>query len=190
MARRIHDRSLVRALDRCGGSDRPEPLALRCAGAGREDASLRGDAAEPGGSAGAKLEPQTFSSVRARRRVQKPRAERRETATPGAPLRLGTRSWRFPYHIEFFRGSVLAFSANSTRPQLTVPAHWKDAENSLLGSGRVSLVRLASRFGDARLKVPNAVPRDVRHYPRSSRWAVDRPSVWACRRTPHGGSQT
>jgi len=30
------------------------------------------------------------------------------------------------YHIELFRGSVLAFSANTTRPELTVPAHWKD----------------------------------------------------------------
>jgi hypothetical protein len=31
------------------------------------------------------------------------------------------------YHIEFFRGSVQVFSANTTRPQLTVPAHWKAA---------------------------------------------------------------
>lgn len=31
------------------------------------------------------------------------------------------------YHIEFFRGSVPVFSANTTRPQLTVPAHWKAA---------------------------------------------------------------
>ena len=30
------------------------------------------------------------------------------------------------YHIEFFRGSVLAFSANTTSPGLTVPAVWND----------------------------------------------------------------
>ena len=29
------------------------------------------------------------------------------------------------YHIEFFKGTVRAFSANTTRPELTVPALWK-----------------------------------------------------------------
>jgi hypothetical protein len=34
------------------------------------------------------------------------------------------------YHIEFFRGAMLAFSANTTKPQLTVPARWTEAKNS------------------------------------------------------------
>ena len=34
------------------------------------------------------------------------------------------------YHVEFFRGSVLAFSANTTTPALTVPARWKDVRRT------------------------------------------------------------
>ena len=41
-------RSLVARPRRRGCSDGPEPLALRCAGAGRQDASLCGDAADEG----------------------------------------------------------------------------------------------------------------------------------------------
>ena len=34
------------------------------------------------------------------------------------------------YRIEFFKGAMLAFSANTTRPQLTVPARWTEAEKT------------------------------------------------------------
>jgi hypothetical protein len=34
------------------------------------------------------------------------------------------------YHIEFFKGAVLAFSANTTKPQLTVPARWNEDEKT------------------------------------------------------------
>lgn len=34
------------------------------------------------------------------------------------------------YHIEFFKGAMLVFSANTTKPQLTVPARWNEAEKT------------------------------------------------------------
>jgi hypothetical protein len=51
----------------------------------------------------------------------KPRARRFAWAPiPGASA----------YHIEFFKGSVPAFSANTTRPEVTVPAHWEDVRGT------------------------------------------------------------
>jgi hypothetical protein len=53
--------------------------------------------------------------------TEKPRARRFAWApAPGASA----------YHVEFFRGSAQVFSANTTRPELTVPAHWKDARRT------------------------------------------------------------
>lgn len=34
------------------------------------------------------------------------------------------------YHIEFFKGAMRAFSADTTRPELTVPAHWNEAKKT------------------------------------------------------------
>ena len=31
------------------------------------------------------------------------------------------------YHVEFFKGTARVYSANTTRPELTVPALWKNA---------------------------------------------------------------
>jgi hypothetical protein len=34
------------------------------------------------------------------------------------------------YHVEFFKGATLAFSADTTKPQLTVPARWNQAKKT------------------------------------------------------------
>jgi hypothetical protein len=67
------------------------------------------------------------------------------------------------YHVEFFRGSVRAFSADTTGPELTVPARWKDAgKTRRLAAGEyrwyvwpvVSGTRASSAIVRATLVVP------------------------------------
>jgi hypothetical protein len=63
-----------------------------------------------------------------RRRVQK---GVKDTAKPGARrFAWAPAPGASAYHIEFFRGSELAFSANTTGPELTVPAVWKDVRGT------------------------------------------------------------
>lgn len=79
--------------------------------------------------AAAPATPSRPPSASVPRPVQKPRAEgatkpqARRFAWAPAPGASG-------YHVEFFRGSVRAFSANTTGPALTVPARRKDAKKT------------------------------------------------------------
>ncbi len=66
------------------------------------------------------------------------------------------------YHIEFFKGAMLAFSANTSKPQLTVPARWNEAKTTRsLTSGEyrwyvwpvISGVRASRAIVQARLVV-------------------------------------
>ena len=104
---------------RRGRGHGPEPLALRCAGAGRPDTRL---CRNSGRATSCRFAARSLTiGVRAeacaeRRTLVKPKARRFAWApTPGAT----------GYHVELFRRDVRIFAADTKEPQLAIPARWK-----------------------------------------------------------------